>query len=91
MERLRERESNGEPWSLQSDKDLLKALQDLSGDIMASIQRLEKGISGLELDAAKLSTGVSNCSAAFRELSHSKFIEQVKWASKSAFVLWSPH
>ena len=83
MERLQARERNQEAWSLQSDKDLLKALQDFSGDIMASMQRFEAGLSDLERDAVSLTARTGNAIATFNGLCQTQFIEQVLSASQN--------
>ena len=77
MEELERRESRGEAWDLQSDTSLLKALQDLSSDIMASINKLESGIKGLEASTRVLTQRAGNASAEFKDLCHRQFIEQV--------------
>ena len=83
MERLQSRECKQEAWSLQSDKDLLKALQDLSGDILASMQRFEAGLSDLERDAVSLTARTGNAVATFNGLCQTQFIEQVLSASQN--------
>lgn len=77
MENLLAREKSGQAWSLQNDRDLLKALQDLSGDIMGRMQSLEEDLADLELVTSSTSARGGNAAASFNSLCHSQFIEQV--------------
>ena len=77
MDELTAREEYGKPWDLESDKLLLKALQDLSGDIMASIQGLEIKLGHLEGNAKALSVRAGNVATAFNEACQTQFIQQV--------------
>jgi hypothetical protein len=77
MENLLAREENGQPWSLQNDRDLLKALQDLSGDIMGRMQNLEADLADLDLETISTAARGGNAAASFNSLCHSQYIEQV--------------
>lgn len=71
-------EQQGRPWSLQSDKVLLRALQDLSSDIMSAMQRFENGLSDLEKQTAKLSERLGVANATLQDMSQTQFIEHVR-------------
>ena len=77
MDELKTREESGKPWDLQTDRFLLKALQDLSGDIMATIQGLEAKLSHLERNARALSVRAGTAATAFNEACQTQFIQQV--------------
>ncbi len=77
MDELKARQDSEESWDIQADKLLLKTLQDLSGDIMASIQGLESKISHLEDKARALTIRTGTAAASFREACQTQFIQQV--------------
>ena len=66
-----------EEWTIKSDEDLLNALQTISSDIMANIQRLDQGIISLEQRTASLNARYQNAAFDFKMLGETQFIEQV--------------
>ena len=81
MNKVQARLKSQESWTLADDKDLLSALQDLSGSLLSSLDRLNGSLSDLETAASSVGTSVSNASNRFRQLAQTQFIEQ---ASSSA-------
>lgn len=90
MEELKAREESGRPWDLQTDKSLLKALQDLSGDMMASIQGLEDKLSSLEKSARSLSLRAGTAAVNFNEACQTQLIQQVSATQTRIFLLLLP-
>ena len=77
MEALLTQKESGQNWNLQTDKLLLKCLQELSGDMMTCTQGLENSLAGLDTEVKALTSRLGHASASFIELCQTRFVEQV--------------
>lgn len=77
MDRLGTHQESGAAWNLQCDKDLLTALQDLSGDLMSSINKIEAGLSDLERGVAHVSDQLGSANLRYNEICEQRYVEQV--------------
>lgn len=91
MEELATWHASGSKWSLNTDKLLFKAIQDLSGDIMSSIQRLETDLSNIESDVRIMSLKAGHAAASFNELCQTQYIQQVMIGSLTQTIMFSSY
>ena len=64
-------------WSLDADRQLLAALQDMSSGLLASLQRCRGDVNSVAREAEAAAVSVAAVTSQFRLLSHRRFIQQV--------------
>ena len=64
-------------WSLDADKLLLAALQDMSSSILNSLQCCRNEVDSIARGAEAAAVSVAAVTSQFRLLSHRRFIQQV--------------
>ena len=64
-------------WSLDADRQLLAALQDMSSGLLDSLQRCRAELTSVAGDAEAAAVTVAAVTSQFRLLSHRRFIQQV--------------
>ncbi|KAK9846281.1 hypothetical protein WJX81_000909 [Elliptochloris bilobata] len=63
-------------WSLETDRQLLAALQDMSSGLMASLQSCRASVDSVAKDAEAAAVNVAAATSQLRLLSHKRFIQQ---------------
>ena len=87
MEQLADWSASQDEWTLETDRLLLKAIQDMSGDILASIQRIDTSLSDLHSSVMTLSLRTGHAAASFTELCQTQFIQQVFYPTGNPSLL----
>ena len=64
-------------WSLDADRQLLSALQNMSSGLLASLQRCRGEVESVAREAEAAAVSVAAATSHFRLLSHRRFIQQV--------------
>ena len=64
-------------WSLDADRRLLAALQDMSSSMLSSLQRCRAEVNSVAREAEAAAVSVAAVTSQFRLLSHRRFIQHV--------------
>lgn len=75
-------------WSLDADRQLLAALQDMSSGLLASLQRCRGDVNCVAWEAEAAAVSVAAVNSQFRLLSHRRFTQQVCFLSPVAAEVW---
>ncbi len=65
-------------WTLESDRQLLHVLQDMSQELLASLDGCRAAADSVSSEAGAAAVRVAATASQFRLLSHTRFIQQVR-------------
>jgi hypothetical protein len=73
--------SDCKDWSLESDKQLLAALQQFSASFLSRVSDVEASLNDMMRDAGEAEIRATIASNRFRLLAHKQFVEQARYLS----------